>query len=115
MTRKDFYETVKKTVQTQVDSAQNRFDTTEGILLNALPATPKKLRLKVSAVDRIMFSMPPEDSALIEVLRRTAAQGSRHSTTKSEIIRAGLHALNALEARSLVVMLDNLRKVPRRS
>jgi len=61
-------------------------------------------------VTRDTFSMPSGDYALIEQLRVRAAREGRN-TNKSEVIRAGLRSLVALEPAKLISILDGLEKV----
>lgn len=56
------------------------------------------------------FTMPESDFALIAVLK-TRALSSRRAAKKSELLRAGLHALAALDAKALVASLDRLEPV----
>lgn len=113
MSRKDFDAAVQQTVKSQGEVAQNQFDKTESILLNAKSVSSARLSKKESSVERAIFSMPPTDFALIDVLRARAGDVGRYSTTKSEIVRAGLHALAALEEPAFVAMLTQLKKVRR--
>ena len=56
------------------------------------------------------FTMPEADFALIAGLKARAL-GARRVAKKSELLRAGLHALAALDAAGLVVALDRLEPV----
>ena len=77
----------------------------------AAPGTParadaakKKSRPKLV---RDGFTMPESDFALIAQLKAKAL-GARREAKKSELLRAGLHALAALDAKALVARLDEL-------
>jgi len=59
---------------------------------------------------RDSFTMPEADFALLATLKATAI-GERRAAKKSELLRAGLHALAALDARALVAALDQLEAV----
>ena len=59
---------------------------------------------------RDSFSMPREDFDLIDALKARALEVKRVAK-KSELLRAGLHALNILEAAALAVALDRLMPV----
>lgn len=111
MSRKDFDAAVQQTVKGQGEAAQNQFDMAESILLNAKSASSARSSKKESSVERAIFSMPPTDFALINMLRARAGDVGRYSTTKSEIVRAGLHALAALEEPAFLEMLNALQKV----
>jgi hypothetical protein len=56
------------------------------------------------------FTMPESDFALIAALKRTAIDAKRE-TKKSELLRAGLRALAALQPEALVAALDQLEPV----
>jgi hypothetical protein len=59
---------------------------------------------------RDSFTMPEADFALIAKLKSTAL-GGRRAAKKSELLRAGLHLLAALDAAALVTALDGLQAV----
>jgi hypothetical protein len=59
---------------------------------------------------RDSFTMPEADFALIATLKARALAAKRE-TKKSELLRAGLHALAALDTRALVVALGQLDPV----
>lgn len=71
------------------------------------PAKPPKLRRKPV---RDSFTMPEADFALIATLKARALAGQRE-TKKSELLRAGLHALAALDRAALVQALAQLEPV----
>jgi Arc/MetJ-type ribon-helix-helix transcriptional regulator len=71
---------------------------------------PSAIRLVAQHVTRDTFSMPSSDYRLIEQMRVRAALEGRN-TNKSEVIRAGLRGLLALEPADLVAILNRLEKV----
>ncbi len=71
---------------------------------------PSAIKLVSQHVTRDTFSMPSSDYALIEQLRVRAAREGRN-TNKSEVIRAGLRSLLALEPTDLAAILNRLEKV----
>jgi Arc/MetJ-type ribon-helix-helix transcriptional regulator len=71
---------------------------------------PSAIRLVAQHVTRDTFSMPSSDYGLIEQMRVRAALEGRN-TNKSEVIRAGLRGLLALEPTDLVAILNRLEKV----
>lgn len=71
----------------------------------AAPAS-KAARAKEKLV-RDSFTMPRADFALIQTLKERA-MGFRHAAKKSELLRAGLHALAALTAPDLQKLLASL-------
>ena len=71
----------------------------------AAPPTPQR-----DKVVRDGFSMPGTDYALISEIQATMLE-LRVSVTKSEVVRAGLHALKQLNGNELVALFDSLEKV----
>lgn len=59
---------------------------------------------------RDSFTMPADDFALVDVLKRRALQVQRPAK-KSELLRAGLHALSGLSPQALAKALDALAPV----
>jgi len=73
-------------------------------------ATPKKApKLRKKPV-RDSFTMPEADFALIATLKARAMSAKRE-TKKSELLRAGLHALALLDTQTLVAALGRLQPV----
>lgn len=137
MSRKNFAGALRKTSTSQKHIIDDRFAKADSILLglkpdSIAPLPTAALPTKVTAamvgdeastsaalpdavkgggmVIRDTFSMPPIDHELIEMLRTRAAREGRN-TTKSEIVRAGLNSLAALEAWQLVKLLDGLERI----
>lgn len=73
----------------------------------AKPAKPPKLRQRPV---RDSFTMPEADFGLIATLKARALAGQRE-TKKSELLRAGLHALAALDTPALLNALGQLEPV----
>ena len=74
-------------------------------------AKPAKKQAKPRPVlVRDSFTMPEADFALIATLKARALAGQR-AAKKSELLRAGLHALAALDSPSLLAALDQLEPV----
>jgi hypothetical protein len=69
---------------------------------------PKPVRQKLV---RDGFTMPAEDFALIAVLKVRALAAAQRETKKSELLRAGLHALAALDDPALLAALGRLTLV----
>jgi hypothetical protein len=113
MTKKMFdNNTLRSTVAHQDHALEDRFAKADSILLKTpVPAPELVPAPQKSLVVRDTFSLPPSDYALIDALRRTAAKEGRISTTKSEVIRAGLQVLHLLEGQGLIEALDRLEKI----
>ena len=76
----------------------------------AKPVTPKKpAKLRKKPV-RDSFTMPEADFGLIAALKARALTAKRE-TKKSELLRAGLHALDLLDTSALVAALGQLAPV----
>lgn len=71
---------------------------------------PKAAKKEAPALVRDGFTMPADDFALIAQLKARALKGQR-AAKKSELLRAGLHALAALDGAALVAALDRLAPV----
>ena len=76
----------------------------------AVASADKKPQKPRPALVRDSFTMPTADFALVASLRATAL-GAQRAVKKSELLRAGLHALAAMDAAGLVAMLDRLETV----
>jgi hypothetical protein len=87
---------VSKTAKPKVDLA------TLPVSPAPVPAPKQKTKLV-----RDSFTMPQPDFALIDVLK-TRALNMKHPVKKSELLRAGLQALNALDDLRLLVVLEAL-------
>jgi hypothetical protein len=113
MTKKMFDNNrLRSTVVNQDQALEERFAKADSILLKTSAPAPEPVPApQKSLVVRDTFSLPPSDYALIDALRRTAAKEGRISTSKSEVIRAGLQALHLLEGQDLIQALDRLEKI----
>lgn len=74
------------------------------------PKPPKKAPKVWALMVRDSFTMPEADFALIAALKARALAGQRE-TKKSELLRAGLHALAALDSPALLKALGELEPV----
>jgi len=92
-------------VQARLAKADAYFQTQEAHMGHAAASSP--------APEKVMrdgFTMPADDYALIAQLQATSVQAGL-AVTKSEVIRAGLHALKALSAADLRQVCAALAKV----
>ncbi|MDE2369212.1 MAG: hypothetical protein KGN16_09580 [Burkholderiales bacterium] len=76
----------------------------------AAPAPREAKKLPRPRLVRDGFTMPEADFALIAQLKARALE-ARRAAKKSELLRAGLHALAALDAGALATALDRLDPV----
>lgn len=77
------------------------------------PSRPvsSKPQASSSKVVRDNFSMPEDDYAIINELRSVAARAGRTETTKSSVLRAGLHALRKMSPEELLQVLKETERV----
>lgn len=129
--KKDYSGALRKTVTAQKQAIDERFAKADSVLLGKAspapaaapdapvrgrpkvappPVVPPTEEPKVELVIRDTFSMPPGDHGLIEQLRVRAAREGRN-TNKSEVVRAGLHALSSLAPAQLTELLRRLEQV----
>lgn len=108
MSKKSFDQQVRATIDTEDQALKARLEKADSVLL-ARPHPPQNEKT-TSGVIRDTFSMPPADYALIAELRTKAARAG-HIATKSDIVRAGLHALSALDGQELVKAISILVRV----
>ena len=76
----------------------------------AKPAKPAKAPKQQDKPVRDSFTMPEADFALIAALKQRAMAAQRE-TKKSELLRAGLHALAAMDTPALLSALGKLATV----
>ncbi|MBL0726204.1 hypothetical protein [Piscinibacter sp. HJYY11] len=77
--------------------------------VDAAPAEAKLAGKKPRLV-RDSFTMPQQDFDLIAALKKRALLAG-HAAKKSELLRAGLHALARLDETALLTALDGLTKL----
>lgn len=75
----------------------------------AKPASVEPAKLREELV-RDSFTMPQSDFTLIAQLKERAL-ATKRAAKKSELLRAGLQALAALDSKSLVAALDRLTPI----
>jgi hypothetical protein len=99
------------------DSAvRDRFERAESLLGQTpkpeAPATnnPPPVERKQKTI-RDSFTMPEEDAKLLGVLQERCLTALSLATNKSELIRAGLHALMQMDDVDLKQVLDGLEKI----
>ncbi|GFE71667.1 hypothetical protein [Chroococcus sp. FPU101] len=88
---------------------QNPLNRLEGVVLAEDQDSPSK-EVKKERVIRDSFTLPSDDYELIAALKKRCLL-SAVNVTKSEVIRAGLHALHQLSDNELLSLIDSLAKV----
>jgi len=107
MQRKDMKKALGASLRAEEDAVKTRFERAETILAKSTPAreAPKEER-----VVRDSFTMPTDEYAQIAALKKRGLQRGV-SATKSEVLRAGLAILQAMDDRQLADVLASVPKV----
>lgn len=110
--KKDMKSALKKSLIDEQKTIQDRFEKAETLFAEKKPVENQIIEKKEAPpektkVVRDSFTMPVDDYELIENLKKRSLQ-SGHQITKSEILRAGLLALNRLDDNNF---LDQIREV----
>lgn len=101
MTVKDPLGNLGRTLADEGAAVEQRFDRAARV---AAPRPPAKTAVRAT------FSFPPDDHALFAELQARCLAASCHAT-KSELVRAGLHALAALRPDALREAVGALEKL----
>lgn len=110
---------LKRSMDEEQDTIDRRFAKAEEALGNratltsapdATPTEAPEPPLPVEKVVRDSFTMPQADHDLIQLLRERCLKGGV-STSKSELVRAGLRLLQALDDRKLMDAVQGVEKV----
>lgn len=115
MARKNLKSALGNSIEAEEQSIRNRFDKADNLFkdIKATPAKnndPESKKEPHKTVIRDSFSLPEFDYELIEVIKQRCLKKGV-SVTKSEIVRAGFHCLNAQTDDDLVEFLQRLEKV----
>ena len=101
-----------KKVKDRPQAVEDRFAKAEQLLESE--STPKQLEPEKpknrKRVIRDSFTLPSDDYELITAIRERCLD-SRVTINKSEVIRAGLHALNEMSNEELLAVVDSLTKI----
>lgn len=110
MARKDMKGALGASLKAEEQSIMDRFKRAEGVFAKTTEQPHAILQEPVTKVTRDSFTMPSTDYELIAFTKERCLK-SGMSVTKSEILRAGLHALGQLTGNDLVAIFDSLEKV----
>lgn len=126
MSKKQFGVSLKASVDQQDASLKKRFEVADSVLLSEQPAdlkeraagnapaeqqvTAKPVAPAGEMAVRDTFSMPADEYAVIEKIRKKAARDG-YIYSKSEIVRAALLALNALPQKDVMYRLSTVEKI----
>lgn len=105
-----------KSLEAEEKNIQQRFEQAEKIMdnqddnLNPTKTVSEEKKEKTQRVIRDSFTLPVEDHRLINTLKQRCLQNAVQ-VNKSELIRAGLHALQQSSDSELLKILAHLTKV----
>lgn len=116
MTKKKYGEIVRGSALKEQKAARDRFASADGVILMSTASAGGSGQNLPSATNpapsrplaqRTGFSMTEEEFELIESMRSSLLKTGR-DTTKSEVIRAGLHVLKMLDHAALTEAVNDL-------
>jgi hypothetical protein len=113
MTKKSIKSALGATLKAEEDAIKSRFERAEAIIEQKFEKPVPKPQPQPPVIEKVIrdsFTMPSTDYALIGELKKRCLK-SGISITKSEILRAGLLALNGLDQTSLTRIVGELAKV----
>jgi hypothetical protein len=113
MAKKDLGAGISKSIKAETQKVQDRFALAEQLLEpESIPeqSEPEKPKKQKRRVIRDSFTLPVDDYQLITTIRERCLD-SRVTINKSEVIRAGLHALNEMSETELLAVVDSLTKI----
>ncbi len=118
MTKKSMKSALNASLKAEDEAVKSRFEKAESLLKEKLPSSSQpidsapevKEQTKKERVIRDSFTLPSGDYDLIAVIRQRCLS-SAINATKSEVIRAGLHALMEMTEEELVRLVSSLEKV----
>jgi hypothetical protein len=108
MARKDMRAALKGSLEQEEKAVKNRFEVAESIFADK--GNIDEPQLPAVRVIRDSFTMPQPDYELIPVLQQQAMRVGK-GVNKSEIIRAGLHALSIMSEGEFLAAIEKVEKV----
>ncbi|MBD2078353.1 hypothetical protein [Leptolyngbya sp. FACHB-17] len=121
MPRKDMKSALTSSLKAEDAAVRDRFERAESLLSDlrteepVVPPTPAPIVEKVEEkeqpkVKRDSFTIPVSDYEIIDTIRKRCLACALN-VNKSEVIRAGLHALQNMTNTELIAMMESLEKV----
>jgi hypothetical protein len=118
MARKSMKSALTASLQAEDQAVKSRFEKAESLLGDKFPSNSQPMpftpeveeQIPKERVIRDSFTLPSRDYELIAAIRQRCLS-SALNVTKSEVIRAGLHALLEMPEEELVRIVNNLEKV----
>ena len=107
-----FRERLKKTVSEEKRDVAERFSRAEVALGDSQPEAGRhKKKKRRKTVVRDTFSLPEEDYAIIEEIRQRLIREHAIVKNKSEVLRAGLKLLQALDSETLLEVAEQVESL----
>lgn len=118
MSRKSMKSALSASLKAEDEAVKSRFEKADSLFgekpqPGAQPITSGSDFKEETTKERVIrdsFTLPSEDYGLIAAIRQRCLS-SAINVTKSEVIRAGLHALMEITEEDLVKLMSNLEKV----
>ncbi|MBD1895538.1 hypothetical protein H6F50_18810 [Coleofasciculus sp. FACHB-712] len=122
MTKKNMKLALNASLKAEDEAVKSRFEKAESLLGDGVEtnrksevtpqveAQSREEQVKKERVIRDSFTLPCEDYELISAIRQRCLN-SAVNVAKSEVIRAGLHALNDLPDEALLKVIESLTKI----
>ncbi|MBD1935604.1 MULTISPECIES: hypothetical protein [Cyanophyceae] len=122
MTKKNMKSALNASLKAEDEAVKSRFEKAESLLRDGtqtnrksevtpqVEAQSREEQIKKERVIRDSFTLPGEDYELISAIRQRCLN-SAVNVAKSEVIRAGLHALNELPDEALLKVIESLTKI----
>ena len=114
MAKKDIKAALKNSILIEENAVENRFKKAETLFGDErrgdAPAEPEKRQKELPKVIRDSFTMPQADYELITTLKNRSLSAGI-STTKSEILRAGLLALDQMTEADFLNKIGGVEKI----
>lgn len=111
MAKKDFSAALDSSLDAEARAVDDRFNRADAYYSGKTkPAAKRSPAPRQAKAVRDIFTMPPDDHALIDRLRKTCLRADIDAT-KSLIIRAGLHALNTMSEAELLELVAGLERL----
>ena len=104
-----FKQALNRSLQAENQAVQSRFDRAEAVIRSDSEKSKSNPAPPLQAI-RDTFSFPSDDYALIAQLQQRCLQ-SATVVNKSELVRAGLHALSDLPNEQLLQLIGHLTRL----
>lgn len=118
MTRKSMRSALSASLEAEDEAVRSRFEKAESLLgekpqVSEQPVVAIPVAKEPSKKERVIrdsFTLPSRDYELITAVRQRCLN-SAVNVNKSEVIRAGLHALMEMREEDLLDLVNNLEKI----